>query len=77
MVAMISFRMSAVISETSVGAHELLALRVNFLALRIHDVVIFQHVLTHVEVARFDLFLRFLQGLIDPRVNDRFTLLQA
>ena len=57
--------------------HELLALRVDLLALRVHHVVVFQHVLAHVEVARLDLLLRFLQGLVDPGMNDRLALLQA
>ena len=57
--------------------HELAALLEHDLALVVHDVVVFQDVLAHVEVARFDLLLRLLDGLVDPGMDDRLVLLQA
>ena len=57
--------------------HELAALRVDLAALVVHDVVVFQHVLAGVEVARLDLLLRLLQRLVDPGMDDRLALLEA
>ena len=57
--------------------HELLALLEHDLALVVHDVVVFQDVLADVEVARLDLRLRPLDGLVDPRMDDGLVLLQA
>ena len=57
--------------------HELLALLEHDLALVVHDVVVFQDVLADVEVARLDLRLRPLDGLVDPRMDDGLAFLQA
>ena len=59
------------------GAHELLALLVDDLALVVHHVVEFQQVLADLEVARLDLLLRLLQRLVDPGMDDRLALLEA
>ena len=57
--------------------HHLAALFEDDLALIVHHVVIFQNVLAHVEVARFDFLLGLFQGLVDPGMDDRFVLLEA
>ena len=57
--------------------HHLAALLEDDLALVVHHVVVLQHVLAHVEVARLDLLLRLLQRLVDPGMDDRLVLLQA
>ncbi len=57
--------------------HELLALGVYLLALVVHHVVVFQHVLAGIEVARLDLLLSFLQRLVDPRMDDGLAGLEA
>ncbi len=57
--------------------HHVAALLEDHLALIVHHVVVFQHVLAHVEIAGFDLLLRLFQSLVDPGVDDRLALLQA
>ena len=57
--------------------HHLAALLEHDLALVVHDVVVFEDVLAHVEVARLDLLLRLLQRLVDPGMDDRLVLLEA
>ena len=59
------------------SAHQANALFEDDLALVIHDIVEFQNVLPHVEVAGFDFLLGFFQRLVDPRMDDGFTFLQA
>jgi hypothetical protein len=49
---------------------ELLAQLVDRLALLVHDVVVFEQVLAHVEVSLFDLSLRVLNAARDPRMDD-------
>ena len=56
--------------------HNIDALIKNDLTLIIHDVVVLEHILACIEVARFDLLLRFLQGLVDPGVRNRLAFLQ-
>ncbi len=46
------------------------------LALVVHDVVEFENVLAHVEIARLDLLLRLLERLVDPRMDDRLVFLE-
>ncbi len=58
-------------------AHPLDALLEDDLALVVHHVVELEDVLADVEVARLDLLLRLLQGLVDPGMNDRLVLLEA
>ncbi len=58
-------------------AHQLEPLLEDHLALVVRDIVVFQHVLADVEVARLDLLLRLFQRLVDPRMNDRLVLLEA
>ena len=57
--------------------HHLAPVLEDDLALVVHHVVELEDVLADVEVARFDLLLRFLQRLVDPRVDDRLVVLQA
>ena len=57
--------------------HEVAALLEHHLALVVHDVVVLQDVLAHVEVAGFDLLLRLLDGLVDPGMDDGLVFLQA
>ena len=57
--------------------HEFPALRIHLATLVVHHVVVFEDVLAHVEVARFDLLLRFLERLVDPGVDDRLAVLEA
>ena len=46
------------------------------LALIVHHVVVLEHVLAGIEVARLDLLLRLLEGLVDPGVGDGLAFLQ-
>ncbi len=46
------------------------------LALIVHHVVVLQDVLADIEIARFDLLLRFFQRLVDPGMDDRLVLAQ-
>ncbi len=55
------------------AVEHLLALLVDDLTLGIHDIVVFQHVLAHLEVAALDVLLRVLNGVgehlgVDGRV---------
>ena len=47
------------------------------LALVVHHIVKLENVLADVEIARLDLLLRLLERFVDPRVDDRFVLLEA
>ena len=60
-----------------VGRHDLLALLVDDLALVVHDVVVFQQVLAHLEMLLLDLLLGAFQRLVDPGMDDRLALLDA
>ncbi len=60
-----------------VGAHDVDALLEHDLALIVHRVVVFEHVLARVEVAGFDLLLGILESFVDPAVRDRFAVLEA
>ena len=55
----------------------LAALRVNDLALLVHHVVVFEHVLAHVEIPRLDLLLGVLDGAGDDRMLDRLVFFHA
>ena len=57
--------------------HDVDALLEDHLALIVHHVVVLEHVLARIEVARLDLLLRLLQRLVDPGVGDRLAFLQA
>ena len=57
--------------------HELAALLVDDLALVVHHVVELEEVLADFEVARLDLLLGLLQGLVDPRMDDGLAVLEA
>ena len=57
--------------------HPFDALIEDHLALIVHHIVVFQDVLADIEVARLDLLLGLLQGLIDPGMDDRLVFLQA
>ena len=57
--------------------HQADALFEDDLALVIHHVVVLEDVLADVEVAGFNLLLGLFQRLVDPRMDDRFALLQA
>ena len=57
--------------------HEGAALGINFPALIIHHIIIFQQILADVEVPRLHLFLRAFQGLVDPGVDNRLPFFQA
>ena len=57
--------------------HESAALGINFPALIIHHVIIFQQILADVEVPRLHFFLRAFQGLVDPGVDNRLPFFQA
>lgn len=70
-------RMSATVSATLSFLHQVDALLEDDLALVVLHVVIFEQVLADVEVARFDLLLRLLESLVDPRMDDRLAFLQA
>jgi hypothetical protein len=59
------------------GAHDLVALGEDDLALVVHHVVEFQQLLADVEVAPLDLGLRAFQRLVHPGVDDRLAFLQA
>ena len=60
-----------------VVAHDVDAVLEDHLALIVHHVVVLEHVLAGVEVARLDLLLRLLQRLVDPGMGDRLAFLQA
>ena len=60
-----------------VRRHDLLALLEDHLALVVEHVVVFQDVLAHLEVARFDLLLRLLERLVHPGMGDRLALFEA
>ena len=60
-----------------VGRHDLLALLEHDLALVVEHVVVFQDVLAHLEIARFDLLLRFFERLVHPRMGDRFAFFET
>ena len=60
-----------------VVAHHVDALLEDDLALIVHHVVVLEHVLARVEVARLDLLLRLLQRLVDPGMRDGLAFLQA
>ena len=60
-----------------VVAHDVDALLEDDLALIVHHVVVLEHVLARVEVARLDLLLRLLQRLVDPGMRDGLAFLQA
>ena len=57
--------------------HDVEALLEDDLALVIHHVVVLEDLLADVEVARLDLLLRHLQGLVHPGMGDRLAFLQA
>jgi hypothetical protein len=57
-----------------VGFEQLVALRVDHLALVVGDVVVFEQLLADVEVAGFDLALRRLQRTRHERMLDRLAL---
>ncbi len=59
-------------------AHEhLAALRINNLTLLIHNIVIFQHILTHIKIARFHFLLRMFNGPRNEFMLNRFILFHA
>ena len=60
-----------------VVAHDVDAVLEDDLALVVHHVVVLEHVLAGVEVARLDLLLRLLQRLVDPGMGDGLAFLQA
>ena len=60
-----------------VVAHDVDALLEDDLALVVHHVVVLEHVLARIEVARLDLLLGLLQGLVDPGMGDGLAFLQA
>ena len=57
--------------------HDVAALAKDDLPLVVHHIVELQQLFTNVKVAPFDLGLRALQRLVDPRVYNRFALFQA
>ena len=59
------------------GIHHLDALVEDGPALVVHHIVVFQEVLSNVEIAALDLLLGLLQSLVDPGVDDRLVLLEA
>ena len=60
-----------------IAAHDLDTLLEDDLALIVHHIVEFEQVLAGIEVARLDLLLGFLQGLVDPGMDDRLAFLEA
>ena len=58
-------------------AQNLLALCINNLALLVHNIVIFQNVLTNAKVAGFNLLLRVFNGLSYQAVLDGLIILHA
>ena len=60
-----------------IAGEQLVALRVDHLALVVGDVVVLEQVLAHVEVVRLDLALGVLDRLRHPRVLDGLALLHA
>src|SRR3546814_4501194 len=58
----------------SLGVHDVGTLLVNDPALVIHDVVIFDHLLADVVVARLHIFLGGFDGLRQPFGTDRLTI---
>jgi hypothetical protein len=60
-----------------VGRHDLLALLEDHLALVVEHVVVFEDVLAHLEIARFDLLLRLFERLVDPGMRDRFAFFET
>ena len=59
------------------GAHGVLALLKDHLTLIVHDIVIFQQLLAHVEVSRFNFLLGLLERLVNPTMDNRLTLFEA
>jgi hypothetical protein len=71
----VSRRISATISDRSVGLHELLALLEHGLALVVDHVVVLQQVLADLVVALLDLALGGGDGAVQPLVGDRLAFL--
>ena len=60
-----------------VQLHQLVALLVDNAALVVGHVIVIQQVLAHVEVMRFDLALRILDGAVEHAGLDGFIVLHA
>ena len=60
-----------------VGRHDFAALFEDHTPLVVEHIVEFEDVLAELEIARFDLLLRFLERLVDPRMCDSFALFES
>ena len=57
--------------------HKFTALLKHDLTLVVHHIIIFEDVFADIEIARFNLLLRFLNRFIDPWMDDGFIFTQA